>query len=357
MKNKYLYLAQFDPLLGSGIFNKIIEQVEGLNKIEPTDLCLIEDKQLTLNRKNILLKSNSIFSKINMYIKLYTLITKKRYNFIYVRNISGINSFFLLILTIVLRKKVKFNIEIPTYPFNGEIKTKGVKSFISKLIRTFVQSNYKYTIQTITYMGDYHKEIWGIPAIKFDNGINVDRFPLKVKNELEDTLHIIGVASLDFWHGYDRLIKGISGYKKKVVFHIVGDGIELNNLKNLVKKYEIKDKVIFHGRLYDTELDSIFEKCHIAIDSLGRHRTGNDCNSSLKSKEYTARGIPFIQSHLDGAFKKCNFVLKIPADESPVDLEDIHFWYSRLTISPTVIRKFAVKNFQWKTQFEKLNFD
>ncbi|WP_310516296.1 hypothetical protein, partial [Klebsiella pneumoniae] len=80
-----------------------------------------------------------------------------------------------------------------------------------------------------------------------------------------------------------------------VVFKIIGDTEpELSRLKKTVFTLGIEQKVQFCGRRSGDDLESEFYQAHLCIDALGRHRSGNDYNSSIKSKEYTARGLPFI---------------------------------------------------------------
>lgn len=350
LSNKYLYIAQWNFSLGNGISNKIASQVEALGQINPTDLCLIEDDKLSFNGESIILKNNSLLGRLVKYNALYSIIKKNNYDFLYVRHIPGFNSvlFFLITLLVKNKNKIKINIEIPTYPFSGEDKSSRLNSFINHV----VEKNYKRTINSITYMGTSCKKIWGINAIEFDNGVCIENYKLLEKKQLDDCLHIIGVGSLDYWHGYDRIINGIAESEVKVIFHVVGDGKEFNALKALANKLGVDKNVIFYGKLHSDRLDAVFNAAHLAIDSLGRHRSGNNYNSSIKSKEYTARGIPFIQSHLDKAFLNANFVLKIPADETNIKFDEIIHWYNNMNVTPVDIRSFAIKHFQWQSQFE-----
>lgn len=348
--NKYLYIAQWNFSKGNGISNKIAAQVEALNQINPTDLCLIEDNHLSFNGRVILSRGNSLFGRLSKYKALYSIIKKNNYDFLYVRHIVGFNALLFYIITLLIKSKVQINIEIPTYPFVGEGES---KTLIDRL-NTFVQNNYKHTIDSITYMGTPQNKIWDIPAIEFENGICVEKYKLLKKNRLDDCLNIIGVGSLDFWHGYDRAIEGVAKSTSNVVLHIVGDGKELTALKELAAKLAVEKNVIFYGKLHSEKLDAVFEVCHLAIDSLGRHRSGNNYNSSIKSKEYAARGLPFIQSHIDQSFSEVEFVLKVSSDEQSINFDEVFYWYQEVKIIPADIRYFAINNLQWEMQFKKL---
>ena len=349
---KCLYLAEWNFSPGNGISNKILAQRNALNNLFHTDLCFLESERVLFNEKVLITKGNSLIGRIIKYYSLFKVVKKQGYDLIYVRHINGFNSLLFYIFIQFLSSKTKVNIEVPTYPFSGEQKNAPIS--IGERISRFIEEKYKNRVSSVTYMGSHTEEIWGIPAIKFDNGVNVEDFRLIPIKKLEDELHIIGVGSLDFWHGYDRAIEGVAQSTRKVFLHIVGEGIELDNLKNQSSRLGIDKNVKFYGRLHSKALDDVFSKCHIAIDSLGRHRSGNEVNSSIKSKEYTARGIGFIQSHIDEVFNQTNFVFKVPNDDTPINFDIIFDWYLEANLSPRDIREFAKKNLEWSMQFNKL---
>ena len=81
-----------------------------------------------------------------------------------------------------------------------------------------------------------------------------------------------------------------------------------------------KRQVIFHGQKMNEELDELFNEADFAIGSLARHRSGIDKIKTLKNREYAARGIPFIYSETDEDFDPMPYIMKVPADESPIDI-------------------------------------
>ena len=76
--------------------------------------------------------------------------------------------------------------------------------------------------------------------------------------------------------------------------HIVGEGSPIEEYKRIVEKYEIAEHVIFYGLKTGRELDSIYDQCSIGVENLGFHRTGVYRASTLKAREYAAKGLPFI---------------------------------------------------------------
>jgi glycosyltransferase involved in cell wall biosynthesis len=353
MMKKILYLSEWKLQKGDGISKKIESQLAAMKKKADVSSLFINNDCLYFNGSKIKY-SPIFFDRLYKYIQAYRYIKQNRYDFVYVRNITGINSIFFFIITLIIND-AKFIIEIPTYPFDEE----SLNNSFSNLIFKNITKMYKYTISDVAYMGANADKIWGVKAIKLDNAVFVDDYKIKKEsiNIADECFHIIGVSSLAYWHGYDRIIESINISKCNVVFHVVGDGPELVNLQTMAKRLGLSKSVIFHGRLNGSKLDAIFDIAHIGVDSVGRHRSGIQVNSSIKSKEYTARGIPFIKSHIDLAFEGCEFVKTISPDDELIDFAEIKEWYKNLASTSMNIREFAVRNLQWDLQINKLPFE
>lgn len=119
--------------------------------------------------------------------------------------------------------------------------------------------------------------------------------------------------------------------QRQIQFQLVGDGPVLKEYEQLVKKYQLEDKVTFHGRIAFSDLNRFYQTADIGIDSLARHRSGVFYNSSLKGKEYLAKGLPIIsgvKTELDS--ENLSFYYKIPNDDTPLDIEKVIEWYDSL---------------------------
>lgn len=262
-------------------------------------------------------------------------------------------------------KAKKVILEMPTYPFLNE--SKGLKAKFYNFIFRWQFSTSKKNIDLIVYMGALTKEIWGVKALRIFNSVDISQNPM-TRSCLSKTLHdkpirLIGVAQLAFWHGYDRIITGMAEYyknsssSKAVYFDIVGSsdfGGAESELKVLVDKLNLRKYVVFHGPQDGDALTKIFESSNIAIDSLGRHRSKNEYNCSLKSKEYCARGLPFVKSHKDDAFEGTNYFYQAPPDESAIDIRALLNWYERGDFDPNDMRSFVENKLAWEVQMERV---
>jgi glycosyltransferase involved in cell wall biosynthesis len=299
------------------------------------------------------------------YKNLYNYIRANEIRLVYIRYIHFANPFFISFLRKLKKSGVKILLEIPTYPYDQEYKDLKFTSRIVLLIEKFSRNKFKkYVTRVITLTND--TTIFGVPTIQISNGIDPNSISLVKKDKTNNDIHLIGVASIAYWHGYDRVIEGLHNYycsdeqgKKKVFFHIAGDNANMESMryKELVKKYNLNNYVIFYGRKSGSELDSIFDKCDIAVGCLGSHRKGFKYSKSLKNREYSARGLPFFYSDMDEDFEDVDFVLKVPANDDPINIEAIINFVNNNTFDAAKIRNYALENLTWKKQFEKVLTD
>lgn len=128
---------------------------------------------------------------------------------------------------------------------------------------------------------------------------------------------------------------------------------EKDKIMSLIQEYGLTPYVILHGTKYGEELNEIFNHADFAIGSLGRHRSGIYNIKTLKNREYAARGFSFIYSETDNDFDLMPYILKVPADESPINISSIiNFCHSK-TILPQEIRN-SIKHLSWREQMKKV---
>jgi hypothetical protein len=235
-----------------------------------------------------------------------------------------------------INNKIKILLEIPTYPYDNEIKINILNFLLIIKDRWNRRKLKKYVDRIITYSKD--KLIFGIETINLSNAIDIETITPK-KITYDNNINVIAVANFNYWHGYDRFIKGMGKYykdnksiKKKIILHLVGNGEELEYYKKLVKEYDLFEYVLFYGEKDGNELDGIYNKCEIALDAMGRHRSGVFYNSSLKSKEYGAKGLPIIsgvETELDSD-KDYKYYMRVSSDDRPIDMNKVIEFYNSI---------------------------
>ena len=312
------------------------------------------------------------------YDCIYDYCIHENIEFIYARSFINANPWLIRMFKKLHKVGIHAVTEIPTYPYDHEYNRNSYwdMRLALKIDQIFRNRLYKYMDAMVTFSDA--KEIFGQRTINISNGVDFDSIPLHnfhLSSTSEATssittfnsqLHLIGVAEVHPWHAFDRVIAGIGEYYRKfkvqsskfkdVYFHIVG-GVHPYHMEHdfqpLIEKYAIQDKIIFHGTLFGQELDNVFNQCQFAIGSLGRHRSGITVIKTLKNREYATRGIPFIYSEQDSDFDSQPYVLKAPADESPINIQKIVDFMKDFSMKPEEIRK-TVEPLQWKYQMQKV---
>ncbi|MBR4898427.1 MAG: glycosyltransferase family 1 protein [Prevotella sp.] len=293
---------------------------------------------------------------------------REKIELVYARCFQNASPWLIRLFSRLRRMGVRAVTEVPTYPYDQEFVGSNylpglVALHVDKLFRCRL---YRKMDAMVTFSDA--EEIFGCRTIRISNGVDFDAIPLHrhVPAQDADVLHLIAVAEVHFWHGFDRLIAGMGEYalrhrslsdERSVVLHIVG-GVapsEMQGSKNapgflpLIEKYGLQQSVVFHGQLFGNQLDDVFNQCSFAVGSLGRHRSHITSIKTLKNREYATRGLPFMYSEQDSDFDAQPYVFHVPADESPVDLDSLlHFIDSRRFL-PEDIRR-SVAHLSWRQQ-------
>ena len=373
---KILFLVYHGFSEVSGISKKIHYQVKGLREnghdvrqcyygfAENGHRCrYIDDKVIMDYGKG---KWAGIRQRLD-YDCIYNYCIQEGIQFVYARCFQNANPWLIHFFKKLKQAGIRSVTEIPTYPYDSEFVGFPLETRLGlKIDQLFRRQLYAQMDAVVTFSDA--QEIFGQRTINISNGVDFDSIPLHQPSSINhpSTLHLIGVAEVHYWHGYDRLIAGIGEYyknggKRDVFFHIVGgvgpsemyDSMHAPGFAELMEKYQIKDKVIFHGQLFGQQLDEVFNQCQFAIGSLARHRSGITNIKTLKNREYATRGIPFIYSEQDSDFDAQPYVVKAAADESPVSIQRIIDFMDSFTKEPSEIRQ-TVAHLSWKTQMQKV---
>lgn len=368
MKN-VLYLSFNGFYEYNGISKKKIAQINGLKECG----CRVVNCYYSVNLENrhrIWMVDNEVLVDLGKGIQakvrkriaygpILEYIKENQISFIYMRSDHNASPFLIRFVENLHSMGVKITMEIPTYPYDQEYNT-----FIMKVSLFFDRLFRKKLAKQLDAIVTFSNEttIFDQNTIRISNGIDFSSLKLKQNNHVEGELHLIGVAEIHFWHGFDRVVAGLADYYRnssdtcKVYFHIVGEFSgerEKNEIVPLIKKNCLENYVTLHGRQFGEELDVLFDRADVGIGCLARHRSGITFIKTLKNREYSARGIPFIYSETDEDFEEMPYVLKAPADESPINMHQLIDFYHSLRISSEEICN-SVMHLSWKNQMQKV---
>ena len=147
-----------------------------------------------------------------------------------------------------------------------------------------------------------------------------------------------------------------NGGQRKIEVHFVG--VFLESTKKLTDELKLSDIVYFHGKKFGDELDEIYDNSDIGIGALAHHRIGMYAGSSLKTKEYFAKGLPFIYGWKEPAFDETYpYAHRVELCEEPVDMEEIIDFYDSIKDDPNMVynmRQFAKEHYSWEKELTKI---
>lgn len=232
MKALFLIFHGFDK--ANGISKKIHYQVKALKECGvDARLCYYDitphcERRLMIDNEVIADFGTGTTAKVwkrIYYAPIIKYARREKIEFVYIRSAHNANPFTLRLVKHLKSIGAKVVMEIPTYPYDQEYITRSMKLSLA-VDRCFRHSLAKILDGIVTFSNA--GRIFGGKTIRISNGIDFDAIPLKQnRNNTSHELHLIGVAEVHYWHGFDRLVNGLAEYYRtnpdyKVYFHIVG---------------------------------------------------------------------------------------------------------------------------------------
>ncbi len=370
MKILFLHFFDFSPF--SGISKKINYQISAFRNLgHSTDICYIkidnEGQQYRVcGDSTIDVFGAGPLAKILKWFRfknLTTFIKDNGYDLLYVRSFYNTTPTLLKMNRILHKAGIRIIVELPTYPYEREFDKIPLKNKFTFYIDKVFRCNLKKYIDFIVTFSEFN-EILGVKTIQISNGIDFDQVRIKREHSIDESgIRLIGVAEIHYWHGFDRIIEGLADYyrgpdnnRADVYFDIVGEGVkeDLEYLKQLVRDNNLGDYVVFHGNCHGEQLDNLFDNADFGVASLARHRSGITKIKTLKTREYAARGIPFIYSEIDDDFESMPYIIKASMDETPVDIGKIVEFCQTNRFTPLHIRNSVRETLSWDIQMKKV---
>jgi glycosyltransferase involved in cell wall biosynthesis len=285
----------------------------------------------------------------------------RQYAVLYIRHLPA-HPMFLTLLKKAKQQNpsIKIIIELPTWPYDGELK--GSTAQLAALVdRTYRKKMANYTDYFVHF--GLETEIWGVPTLRITNGIEVAKKPLRQwKDPKDGVLRLLAVGNWNHALGVDRLLHGVSVYRKmgkKVVVRIVGQGTAIDDLKHLVQELGIEENIFFLPPCTGADYDRLFDEADIAIGKLAIPVKGLLATSSLRHRDYCARGIPFVLSEIDSDIAtNWPFVLHVSNDAAPINIQEIEDFHTKIKANhpnyQKQMRDFALENLDWSGKIRQI---
>jgi hypothetical protein len=202
-----------------------------------------------------------------------------------------------------------------------------------------------------------------IPACTVANGASVQDIPFSKHAPYNgEVLNLLCLANeFSAWYGLDRVLSGLEDYaSEKPALHLTMVGgassDQLNMAERLNQNRHIK--VRFLGQLFGSDLEKVFEKTHIAFSSLASFRAKTRDACTLKTREYTARGLPFVIGHRDPDFEGDEgFFLSVPPNNNPVNMDEVVGFAERVFEQKGIsesMREYARQTLDWNIKMQAM---
>lgn len=335
-----------------GISKKIDMQMEEFSKHFDITEVFVQAKQYSLMRRiwGLLPFVNNAWDYLEVLEQL------NDPQFVYMRRTVADRSQLYFFKEIKRRYPLcKIIVEIFTFPYDRDefLRWDAWPFWIKDFI--FRRHWKKYVDRLVTYTKD--KEIFSIPTICIQNGIQVNKITMRNPVKKEDgIIHMAAVAYMQKQHGYERVIRGLSNYYqagglRNIHIHMIGEGPEVPKYKKLVDKYNLNDHVFFCGKKLEQELDQQYNECAIALGVFGGYKNHLKEVSALKTREYLAKGEIIVSGICEDILEihPMSFFLKFPNDSSPIDMGKVVEFYDNIFKKQkegevvSKIREYAVK--------------
>lgn len=221
-------------------------------------------------------------------------------------------------------------------------------------------------VDAVILIGNHADTFFGVKAMNISNGIDVDEMQPVPQKKNPDEIVLVGVAGTLWWQAYDRILEGMYLYKKanpnrlpRIRFILVGgDAKEMPDFRAKIQKYGLEEDVECPGFKTGKELDEIYTRADAGVSTLGCYRRGLQSCSSLKAREYCAKGLPYIYTCEDSLKgRKVKFTLQVPNDSTPVDMEAVVRFVQECRSDPDlplIEHQFARDHYDWKSIMKRV---
>jgi hypothetical protein len=195
------------------------------------------------------------------------------------------------------------------------------------------------------------------PSKVVANGIDVERVPETGFVPFDgNELRMLFIASSHApWHGTDRLLASLRAYRgaTKLRLEMVGGA---SGAAPGTTQTEGQLTIHHHGTLHGKALDEVFRGVTVAFSSLAMFRTGLREACVLKTREYVARGVPFVFGYDDvDLVEPESFCLNVGNSDAPFPLERVIEFAKAASAEAGLsnrMREFARARLDWKVKMK-----
>ena len=241
-------------------------------------ICLSDKEHLTykddINVIRINRNSPIIFRWLKTIVKIYS--NSKKSDLIFVNGLGTETT----IANLFIRKKVirkivgdpvwerVYNKNLIDESFDDfQENNHGLFISLQKMIRNWSINKSNLIITPSQHLKNFIGKIgFDKNIFVINNGVNIEQHNKVVLEN--NIIQLLVVSRLVSQKNIDSIIKAVKVMENEnIILNIVGDGSEINNLKLLVKKYELDKKINFIGKIENTKLNEYLKNADIFIQA------------------------------------------------------------------------------------------
>ena len=241
-------------------------------------ICLSDKEHLTykddINVIRINRSSPIIFRWLKTIVKIYS--NSKKSDLIFVNGLGTETT----IANLFIRKKVirkivgdpvwerVYNKNLIDESFDDfQENNHGLSISLQKMIRNWSINKSNLIITPSQHLKNFIDKIgFDKNIFVINNGVNIEQHNKVVLEN--NIIQLLVVSRLVSQKNIDSIIKAVKVMQnEKIILNIVGDGSEINNLKLLVKKYELDKKINFIGKIENAQLNEYLKNADIFIQA------------------------------------------------------------------------------------------
>ena len=241
-------------------------------------ICLSDKEHLTykddINVIRINRNSPIIFRWLKTIVKIYS--NSKKSDLIFVNGLGTETT----IANLFIRKKVirkivgdpvwerVYNKNLIDESFDDfQENNHGLSISLQKMIRNWSINKSNLIITPSQHLKNFIDKIgFDKNIFVINNGVNIEQHNKVVLEN--NIIQLLVVSRLVSQKNIDSIIKAVKVMENEnIILNIVGDGSEINNLKLLVKKYELDKNINFIGKIENTKLNEYLKNADIFIQA------------------------------------------------------------------------------------------
>ena len=193
----------------------------------------------------------------------------------------------------------------------------GIFISLQKIIRNWSINKSNLIITPSQHLKTFINKI-GVDnkILVINNGVTIQETNNKVfQNSI---IQLLVVSRLVTQKNIDSIIKAVKVMENEgIILNIVGDGSEINNLKNLVENYELKEKVNFIGKIENAKLNEYLSNADIFVQASNYEGLPH---SILEAINYE---IPILSTEVGGCSVLLNkgergYIIPLPISETGI---------------------------------------